>query len=780
MLKEEFRNGPPKSELDAGTDNEVFESSGSDPPSSKGSSPATMARWVDEKASCPSRQSQIAEVHGGDVCACLSELAASHKSILLPPFEMHDPSKPLPKLPLSGSLQRQSSPELLHPINSESDRYSLWQRMRGKPTGDRHHSDAIQCRSDRHIVENAENMLSSSSLGPSKLHDSRHIIPKHGARVPANNASSDTSHWPDEPSDPHQFWSSGCSMSGTDFPDVTAPTADCTVSNVISPSSPNTGFASPPSNVLSPVSPMTKYVYPPLTYVTPTTVTGDDSGLEIVDRHEDAAGGWSPFGSLPVQSTLKEQDSVPQRSLSRRFQFENLDTPSISSGAYHSSPRISDSKSSIHPDHFDESSEPEVSSPMTQSVVTQIDTSRRRNSFSWLYGFNPGSPPLNAHIESSFQSQSDVVSPSEPTQPTTTFHALSSYTSAVPEPMIQKMEVRDDQTWETGLESSRESLSSTYSSFDLTDQRGRKFDSATSAEVREGSLGKHEKDEMMTKEQEEKVHELKRSRTGHSSLYPGLQLRNPFESLIATITSELNSNGPQMHLSDSRLGPADENQSHEFATAEALPIKLLPQCFDHNSLLVNNSAPKQIMVAELKELVCIVNEEWTQRIELASELGRRCKALLSSSLFERAVRTLKDFTYGTSAMSFEDIFALMHLAFAAAFFLHWQHDFYSWDVFYDDALQWRHVLYSNEDKVLFLNAMSRWWLPPLALTPLPYSGLHTSYGSVMLHEFCYCDSQETLLNILRNSEVYKVCIGFLDGKSIRSGFEAYNECSNCR
>ena len=231
---DEDQGQPCKEELGADYENQRFESPGSDPQSSEGNHCAMVAEWVDEKSSYPGRQSRIAEVDGDEVCSrmhpsrqsriaevygdevCL-EMPASHRSIIRP--EMYDPSGLPTELPISGSLRRRSSPELRHPINSESDRHSLWHRRRGMPAADRHCSDAKQALSDQPNVHESGNAISSSPWAPSKPVNSLHSVPIYGDEAPAGTASSE------EPKDPHSFWTRFRPMSDNTSSHTVVPTA---------------------------------------------------------------------------------------------------------------------------------------------------------------------------------------------------------------------------------------------------------------------------------------------------------------------------------------------------------------------------------------------------------------------------------------------------------------------------------------------------------------------------------------------------------------------------
>lgn len=750
----------------SGTENQVFESPGSDQTSSGSSGIAVMTSCVAEKACCRRPQSRIFEMYGGGFH---SELEASHI-----PHEMYDTSTTSTKGQTSAALEGRSSPELRHPIYCESDRDSLWQRMRGMPAANRRRSSAKHCRKDWPVIDDKEKAISSSSWGPSEPNGSPHSVPDDGDAKLLGGSSSKNQICPNVSSDAHQ-----CRMSAHPM----------SVSDVKFPRSPDFGHYSSPSNILSPVSPMTKYVCPPLTIVPSDTVTCDDLSSGTIEHDEEFGGGWITLGSSPLESTSKESNTtcsgfnVPETHLSTQLpvlhvmeslasnaqetersmdqqslrpahlqgHFQDLDAQSVSRRLDHLRPRESRSQGSIHPNRLDKSPHSETSLSIVQSVGTQVDTSRSEE-FAFLPFISPSkSPSLDTDMDSTFQFKYDNLPPSESILPAIAFQVPSfsqtsdSRTSVVAEPINEKMDMSDSDTWEMSLHPSRQAASIAYSSFNLINKAGYNIKLAGNAEVEEGLQGKLEDDVMITQEQE-------------------------IDKLIAIITSGLDSASPDNWPSDIHRRPETQRHSCDFATSQALSPETMPHRFNCSLLSVSHSASKQVHVEELLALFRIVNIEWMQRLECLPDLQRRCKNMLQSDLFERAIRTLKDFTRGRFAQTFEDVFAVMHLALAAAFYLRCESKFYSWRDFCVDALEWQHALPSPIDKISFSNAMKLWGYPEREPTPLFYSSSYTGFGSITPQGSIRCGDQSTLLDTLRDSQVFKVCIGLLDCKFIRSQF----------
>ena len=736
-----------KSELHTGKDHQRFEMPGSGSPTWEGSNSAMLSRWVAEKASCIGLQSPVAVVQGDEVCR--SELA-SRGSILWPYV-------PPAELPIPVSHQQRSSPELRHPIHSQSDRDSLFKRIRGTPAADRRRSDAYQYRNSPLIIDDADTTISSSSSGSAKPDGYPHIVPNHADEVRASFASSEDLICLDESNNPYQSCASVQPWSHAVSPDNSAPTADFLCTDLVSPSSPKLGHASLPPDTQSPISPIVEYVDPLSTNVSPATVTCDGSSAETTTHHKGAPAGWFALASSPLLSTPEElnitrspftsieprllssqpvyerlefsmpqaqqtEDKILKRSLNpfrRQYQSDNSDTPPLITQPHSMRTPLSDSDGSIYLNRtpsFNESFESDPSSSIAQSVVTQVEISRSDNDGFWpIVPFSASSPQYPC-MESSFQSDNGILSPPEPTRPTVAPQILFSRplnhgTTVVTDCTMQHIEIGD------------------------------------------------------TESRKEKIKDMERSGTREAFSFPDLQLQSPLDSHEAKSISGLHSISLEMPSSDGCRQIVPQRHSRDSTASQALLVKTLPHCFNHSSFLVSNSAPRQRQVAELQELIRIVNSEWMQRIKPLRGLWSLCKALSASGLFERAVRTLRDFSHGRSAQNFEGVFAMMHLVFAAAFSLHWQQDFYRFSVLCEDAFQWQHVLSSDEDKTRFLNAMNCWRLYEFEPTTLANSSCHTSFDSSTLQGSLYCADLKTVSNRLRNGEVFKVCTGFLDGKS---------------
>lgn len=737
--------------------NQKFQSPRSDPSSSTGNSPAMTARWSDDELSYIYAPVMV-EADGGKVCRY--ERGASQNPI--PRLELYGSATTTTELPgnlvcpaelqTSGSLQQRSSPKFHHQVNNESSRHGLRRRRRGVSAADHRRSSASQYCKNWPIDIEKRDAISSSSWAPSKPDDGPKIAPdaRHGTST-TNDSENPTS--PDEPGDSPQSWLS----------------------------SPVSGLAPPLSEILSPISPIAEDLHPPSPLVSPNTVSRDDSGMRLVEHHEEAAGGWTILASLPLQSTPQELNNSPSAFASREPYLPFPRPVSDFVWPHHLRMNPLESDSSIRSNNAARSSDSEVSSSNITPVVTQANTIRPGRFDSLPTTIFPYQPPMSICMESSSVSENEILSAPESTRPPTAFHVSSFSThpdckNRVTGLAMQEKEMGDTNDWETKVERTCETANSTFNRLDSMILDDTCIEPTRDLWTSEDPLGQLEGNGK-TQEHDEELRVSQRSDVGQSQLFPEIQLRSHLDTVMTPITSAFHSTSAQSYMDEFPRSSVTQRHSSDPVISQTLSPKPPPHCFYHNFFLVSNLEPKRIQVEKLQELFHIVNSEWMQKLEPLPELWLRCTRLSASGLFEKAVRILKDFINGTPVGTFEDVFAVMNLAFAAGFFLHRQHDYYSWNAFYDDTLLWQHTLSSKEDRVLFLDIMSCWWLSESEPTALLQSSCHTTFGSIMAQETTCSSDPKILLDILRNSEVFKVWTGFLDSELIRSRFETVSDCS---
>ena len=632
---------------------------------------------------------------------------------------MYDPSLFPPIGLMTVMHQRQSSPEILHPVNSESHRSSLWDRMRG---GDRRRSGAEQSRNDWSLGEGSENLESASSRRPSKPNISPQIVRDDEDEVlTSNDAKNPIS--PDESNHPDRFWIS----------------------------SPKSELASPLSNMLSPSSPLGKDMYPLSTTLSPDTETRDNSSA---GAHGEPADGSICLGSLPLMSALTETNDIlpPYTPTESRIPV-STQTSQAEANAF-------ELEGTIVPDGYDKPAESETSSWTAKSIVPQVNTGI-------LYSeCSSASPPRDPHRESSSQHKNHMLPFPSHNRPATAFHASSFSedshyrTSIETSPTLPEMETSD-----INVNNGCETAPRTSCSFDSINMGNAIVESIRDVEMGEGPQEVDEEDGKLS-QRDQKNSDLEQSKTGQPLSFQHIQLQSPLDNDIAALSFELIATDSDTYLDDERQQSSTLHHSRDFATRQAFSIKLLPLCFSCNPFPVGRTVSKHEQVEALQYLVQIVNTEWMQRMKILPELWSRCKILPAPSLFKRAICTMREFIHGKLPQSFEDVFAIVHLAFAAAHLLHWQHVFYSWNTLFDDALQWQHTLSIDEDRSSIAAAMSCWTFPGLDLSSLlnsNYTGIRNNSPQTPL----YCGDWKIYHDALRNNEVFRICIGFLDGKSIQ-------------
>lgn len=176
-----------------------------------------------------------------------------------------------------------------------------------------------------------------------------------------------------------------------------------------------------------------------------------------------------------------------------------------------------------------------------------------------------------------------------------------------------------------------------------------------------------------------------------------------------------------------------------------------------------HSGLRRTQVEELRDLVKVVNNEWMQRLTLAPDLYHRCAAFSSQGLFVEGLKTLEKCLCGNIPADFVEVFALMHVAFAAAYILHRDDDSYCWSTFFQDALCWKLPLSGRDDWAAFLAVMDLWWQPEISLETSPIANAGPASG--------YVESQQDLadrfpirvMDKLMNGRIIRNCMEFLNG-----------------
>ena len=146
---------------------------------------------------------------------------------------------------------------------------------------------------------------------------------------------------------------------------------------------------------------------------------------------------------------------------------------------------------------------------------------------------------------------------------------------------------------------------------------------------------------------------------------------------------------------------------------------------------------------DLCEAVRAMSEKVIRRLAPSIDLTPPCSESYIPALVEIGIRALGTFFRGSIPSSFQDVFALMHVACASAYIVHKDDHMYSWDAFLEDTQLWQYVLTNKIEKATFLKVIS--WL----------SSTHEYTPSSQLPRSCTEDTLlpaegAVLLNMLRN------------------------------
>ena len=163
-------------------------------------------------------------------------------------------------------------------------------------------------------------------------------------------------------------------------------------------------------------------------------------------------------------------------------------------------------------------------------------------------------------------------------------------------------------------------------------------------------------------------------------------------------------------------------------------------------MLGDDSMTTNSLVKQVREILHDLHSEWMGRLKSTPELYTRFKPLSTCRLLETGIRALEQCFSGNLPISFEDLFALMHVAFAFSIVINRDRDSFYWDGFYSDLHYWHRTVRDSEIS-LFGKVWDRLWCPQssnnhLFMNP-PRGGLY-----------------ETLME----SNIIKGCTNFLDGE----------------
>ena len=119
------------------------------------------------------------------------------------------------------------------------------------------------------------------------------------------------------------------------------------------------------------------------------------------------------------------------------------------------------------------------------------------------------------------------------------------------------------------------------------------------------------------------------------------------------------------------------------------------------------SATAQIQISDLCEVVRALGEEWIRRLVTNTDITPPCSEAYTRALVEIGFRAVRNYFKGTIPSTFQDVFALMHVAGASAYIIHKDDYVYSWGTFLCEAHQLQHLLIDKTEKFTFVKAIRR-------------------------------------------------------------------------
>lgn len=195
------------------------------------------------------------------------------------------------------------------------------------------------------------------------------------------------------------------------------------------------------------------------------------------------------------------------------------------------------------------------------------------------------------------------------------------------------------------------------------------------------------------------------------------------------------------------------------------------------SPLFSFNSPNRMFEA-IRKGVDDLHQSWMSRLSFRSRYGPDVRFSLSTP-FENGIRSLQEFYRSGLPRTFEDTFALMHVAYACASIYVKKDERHFWHSFFLDVLRWHSAIATQEDKELFVDAAFLIWCPP------DYSVVEAKRDSgdllsqLGLLTSCQLDYSQPLVmsptglgeehlsrlhDILREGQVIKFCTRYLDGK----------------
>ena len=144
---------------------------------------------------------------------------------------------------------------------------------------------------------------------------------------------------------------------------------------------------------------------------------------------------------------------------------------------------------------------------------------------------------------------------------------------------------------------------------------------------------------------------------------------------------------------------------------------------DHNASeppRIEGNPKSHAYIADLCDVLRALGEEWIRRLVLGTNVPQILPEQYATSLFELGIRALRNYFRGATPSSFQDIFALMHVAVAFSYIVRKDDQALPWDNFLEEAYQWQHLLCDVMEKRAFIKVMNRLCHPQAYSTLSPF------------------------------------------------------------
>ena len=166
----------------------------------------------------------------------------------------------------------------------------------------------------------------------------------------------------------------------------------------------------------------------------------------------------------------------------------------------------------------------------------------------------------------------------------------------------------------------------------------------------------------------------------------------------------------------------------------------------------------EVLVEDLHRRVSDLENQWRHQLSPTFDFFWMKENFCQPSLFETGFRTLQGLYRCISPRTFEDVFALMHVAFACACKYQNNDEPKFWGTFFEDALRWCRAVATAQERDVLLRVVFQIWCPEFSINRIDNS-------------FVRCGSMApdpTNLPapwiLLEKSAVIKACTPFLDSK----------------